>query len=88
MKNVFLVSITALLYGCSVLQYSTPEKILVSKYKDDLVSVDASVNLARAAYIRGCTEGQKESARKVSFRHCLEKAQVFIKDEVIYIIDQ
>lgn len=88
MKNAFLIFISALLYGCSVLSYSAPEKVLVSKHKDDLVSVDASVNLARAAYIRGCTEEQKESGRKVSFSRCLERAQVFIKDDVIYIIDQ
>lgn len=88
MKNAFLISIAALFYGCSALSYSAPEKILVSKHKDDLVSVDATVNLARAAYIRGCTEEQKESGQKVSFSRCLERAQVFIKDDVIYIIDQ
>jgi hypothetical protein len=81
----FIISVVTL---TSCAHVNVSDKILVSKHDSDLVSVEAAINLARVSYIKGCKDKSLESKIPVSFEDCLKKANTYLKDDVIFIIDQ
>lgn len=88
-KNKFLFLFCLSVTSCSSQKaFQINELISNKEYKNDQVSINASLNLARSAYLRGCVDQMKESEQKVQFQKCLKKAEQFIKDDIITILDQ
>ena len=80
--------VIAALVSCSHTQKKDSTKLEYIKYESDQVSVMTALNLAQAAYLRGCIEQLHEQKEKLVFNLCLEKAKKFVTDDVIFILDQ
>lgn len=57
------------------------------KRKEDLISLAAAVELARAAYNAGCVRTYNQKGTKGQYGSCLQAANRYIQDEVIHILN-
>ena len=58
------------------------------KYKDDLVSVQSTVELAFQSYVQGCVLASCQQGTKDSLENCMAKGRKHVKETVIFILDQ
>jgi hypothetical protein len=58
------------------------------KYRDDLVTVQSTVDLAFNSYVLGCVTASREGGVMGSHEACREKAKKHLQDTVIFILDQ
>ena len=81
-----------LLSSCSSLKNSQKnlyeDKVTFVKNKDDTISLSSTLDLARASYLRGCMEEMKVTGQNPNFDYCLNKAKAYVKDDVIFILNQ
>jgi len=57
-------------------------------YEHDFITTQTSLNLAGSAYLAGCVTRSKELGAKNSFDLCLERAKQYLRDDVVFILDQ
>jgi|GEM_PF-2352556 hypothetical protein len=68
--------------SCSTLKKERP-------YANDPVSVATAVDLARAAYLKGCVDARIElEKRNHSYFKCLEASKGHVQDHIIDILEQ
>tara|TARA_R110002072_G_scaffold276051_1_gene437281 strand:- start:8024 stop:8266 length:243 start_codon:yes stop_codon:yes gene_type:complete len=80
MKKYILLFLVTLLSSCAL----GPKPVIAKKdYLADKVSVDTSIRLAFAAYMKSC----KVDA-KLPTKVCKQKAQVYIEEYILEIMNQ
>lgn len=62
--------------------------IELKKYRDDLVSVQTALNLAKSSYLKGCADKAIEEHQKDFFQDCLSKADEHVDKNIVFILDQ
>lgn len=70
--------------SCSTISYP----ITAKKYKNDLVSSQAAIDLAFSAYLKSCIDIKNEFKLSISFNECQRKAKVHVNKNIIFILDQ
>lgn len=84
-----IVTIALLVLMCASCTTPGPTyPIREKKYVGELVSVQSAVNMALAAYLRGCVESGKGTGRDRLFDDCAERARKYVRDDIVFILDQ
>lgn len=95
-KTSSLFLLLLFLHSCASTEFQAEDpvkKLIKNKsYKSDKISMSTSLMLARSAYLKGCTDQAvallKNKERKGIYKICLKKADRYIKEEVLSILDQ
>lgn len=85
----FFIPILLLILGCAHKTQSSKPELPARHYMNDQVSVKTALMQAHAGYLRGCLEAQKEQDDSdKGFKHCKERADLYIESDVLSILDQ
>ena len=84
--NRFILTFSLFLLSCSTtdVRYSLEGKV----YQDDLVSVQTAVDLAFAAYLKGCVERSHELGQERVYTLCRDRAKKHVREDIEAILNQ
>lgn len=87
MKKIFTL-LLLIAMGCSATQSSVAYSIKDKKYRNHKVSVEAAINLAMSAYLKGCSDKAKALGENDFFDQCVAEGRKHIDNQVIQVLDQ
>lgn len=90
MKNTTIIAIILIITATScATQYIVSHKNHYKKYRNELVSVETALSLARNSYTLACVKAKKEqNPQKHYFKTCQKLASQYIKESVEFILTQ
>jgi hypothetical protein len=76
------------LSACATPECKLDYPIREKAYKNDTIGLQAAINTAYAAYLKGCTDRSRDFNGPNSFQYCSIKAQDHVKNNIIFFLDQ
>ena len=70
-----------LLSSCSTLKNS--DKEMTPSYLNDPITVDTAIRLAHAAFLKSCV-----THSSLGFQKCKQSADLYVKEDILAIMDQ